>query len=206
MCFSAGKASSHKVIPHKVIHVNSGELFNLKTEFLGKTNSTCWRFSIQENKWFSKAAEVDEFKKKTSWSATAYAFHGETNRLYMAGGYSSEEGYDCVLYTEDGSTFHSMPKMPEPQYMNSMAVLKSGNIFVSGGMSTESCFLFECEMSNWKVLPAMTKDRVSTSCGVIKNAETGKEEVVVAGGSDVNGQSATVEIYSFEESRWRSGS
>jgi hypothetical protein len=42
-----------------------------------------------------------------------------------------------ATYTEDGSTVHQLPDMPEIKSNHCMAVLEGGNIFVAGGEGVE---------------------------------------------------------------------
>jgi hypothetical protein len=109
-------------------------------------------------------------------------------------------------YTEDGSTFVSMPSMPKQKFAHCMAVLECGNIFVAGGHD-QSCFLYKKDQNKWKRCPDIMRQKRFASCGVIKK-ENGKEEVVVAGSWDTDGPDGyldTVDIFSFEETRWREG-
>jgi hypothetical protein len=132
--------------------------------------------------------------------SAAFAFHGETNRLYVSGECCRDYDYKNapVQFTEDGSTFHSLPEMPQRKERHCMAVLSGGNIFVAGGPAcdgpgygTKSCFLYKNETSKWERCPDMMTDsrdadmltdsRDGAVCGVIKRRD-GKEEVVMTGG------------------------
>jgi hypothetical protein len=76
-------------------------------------------------------------------------------RLYVSGG--QIDGYisSSVEYTEDGTTFNSLPPMPEAKSRHSMAVFGNGNIFVCSG-SSKSCYLYESERRAWEKCPDMT--------------------------------------------------
>jgi hypothetical protein len=69
-----------------------------------------------------------------------------------------------VEYTDDGSTFHALPDMPEAKYHHCMAVLKGGDIFVVGGDNSTTCFLFENGKKQWKKCQAMVTGRSFASC------------------------------------------
>ena len=58
-----------------------------------------------------------------------------------------------VRFTEDGSTFHFLRKMPEGKKSHCMTVLSGGNIFVAGGYESKSCFLFKSETNEWTRCP-----------------------------------------------------
>jgi hypothetical protein len=124
-------------------------------------------------------------------------------RLYTTGGLENGSKSHAVSYSTDGLTFHPLPEMPKAKASHCTTVLAGGNIFVAG--DGKSCFLYEKETKLWRRCPNMTKRRGGgASCGVIKIGDDAREEAVVAGGFYA-GFLDTVDIYSFEESRWRSG-
>jgi hypothetical protein len=94
-------------------------------------------------------------------------------------------------------------------FLRAMAKLENGSIFVLAGY--KSCLMYDMENKKWNFFLEMKHRRhCIPACGVIKNQD-GKEEIVIAGGigsimdnSDTV-EYITVEIYSIEESRWRSG-
>jgi hypothetical protein len=73
----------------------------------------------------------------------------------VSGGYIDGNISSSVEYTEDGTTFNSLPPMPEAKSKHSMAVLENGNIFVAGGCASKSCFLYESERRAWTKCPDM---------------------------------------------------
>lgn len=125
------------------------------------------------------------------------------------------DSYDhATKYTDNGSTFHSMPPMPCSVADHCMTVLNNGNMFVAG--ADKRCFLYDSEKKKWRKCPDMATRRDRACCAVIKKGD-GTEEVVVSGGNIeeffmIGGTKVhyftafdTVEIFSLEESRWRSG-
>jgi hypothetical protein len=169
-----------------------------------------WRYSMEKDKWFESGGKMN------SKVHSAFAFHRETSRLYVTGGRDIQYNPDTLMgptqFTEDGSIVHSLPDMPHVPHMpiagHCMSVLKGGNIFVAGGWCEDSkfCFLFNNATNEWKRGPDMTVEgRRCASWGVITTRD-GKEEVVVAGGyNDENGHYDSVQIFSVQESSWRSG-
>jgi hypothetical protein len=61
----------------------------------------------------------------------------------MSGGYSRGNEIPSVANTDNGSTFHALPDMPEAKYDHCMTVLGSGDIFVCGGFKGRTCFLYK---------------------------------------------------------------
>jgi hypothetical protein len=54
--------------------------------------------------------------------------------IISTGGEKNDNVLKTVQYTDDGgSTFHSLPDMPEGRMKHSVASLEKGNIFVFGG-------------------------------------------------------------------------
>jgi hypothetical protein len=47
-----------------------------------------------------------------------------------------------VEFTNDRSTFHYLPDMPEVKFCHHVAPLENGNIFVAGGYNQIICFLY----------------------------------------------------------------
>jgi hypothetical protein len=129
-------------------------------------------------------------------------------RIYATGGMGKGGmSISSAEYSEDGSTFVFLPKMPEGKSFHCMTVLENGDIFVAGGFQSVSVFIYECDKKQWKKCPDMLTNRINAYCGVIKR-EDGKEEVVVAGGWnswDSRTILDTVEIYNVEDSKWISG-
>jgi hypothetical protein len=120
-------------------------------------------------------------------------------RLYRTGGSSAS-------YTEDGVTFHYLPPLPELIGDHCTTVLENGDLFVAVEGPSQKCFLYKTEEKEWKICPSMLTEKYNVICGAIKR-EDGREEVVFAGGwnHDFGTLLDTVEIYSVEESRWRTG-
>jgi hypothetical protein len=82
-------------------------------------------------------------------------------RLYVSGrNIPYENQSSSVEYTEDGTTFNSLPPMPEAKYAHSMAVLENGNLFVCGGMGRKSSFLYESKRRAWTKCPFMRKENL----------------------------------------------
>jgi hypothetical protein len=171
------------------------------------SNDQRWRYLIEEDKW-------KESGRGKSLQGSALVFHRETNRVYVTGGCDDRYRRNAsAQFTEDGATFHSLPKMPEEKGdYHRMTVTKSGNIFVAsddiineGKELRQVCFLYEKEKNQWKMCPNVGgEERWKKSCGAIRRRD-GKEEIVVAGGSNGPRHFDTVDIFSLEESRWRSG-
>jgi hypothetical protein len=124
-------------------------------------------------------------------------------RIYATGGHNTNGDKFSAEYSEDGSTFVLLPKMPRGKLHHCMTVLENGDIFVAGGYWCKSVFIYECDKKQWRKCPDMLSQRSNASCGVIKKAD-GREEVVVAGGWRGT-ELDTVEIYNVEDSKWRSG-
>jgi hypothetical protein len=130
-------------------------------------------------------------------------------RLYRTVGSSAS-------YTEDGTTFNSLPPLPELIGNHYTTVLKNGDLFVAVNGSSTKCFLYKTEEKEWKICPSMLTVKFDAICGAIKR-EDGREQVVFAGGwgwgfggtvgwkYHCGTPLDTVEIYSVEESRWRTG-
>jgi hypothetical protein len=128
----------------------------------------------------TKRAEVAAETRLTS--------HGKTNRIFLTGGIANGgEILKTVKYTEyGGSTFNSLPDMPEGKFGHCMTILDGGNIFVAGGIDerkhvSNKCFMYECAINKWVRLHDQTKDRSCDSCAVIKRVD-GEEEIVMLGG------------------------
>jgi hypothetical protein len=127
------------------------------------------------------------------------------HRLYVTGGRTEDENNATELsaeYTEDGRRFVSLPAMPNSKSFHCMAVLESGDLFVaSGDIVDKRVFLFDQERNYWKRCPDMLTTRGGGTCCAVIKRKDGKEDVVVIGGWIKD----TVEIYSIEEQRWRTG-
>jgi hypothetical protein len=54
-------------------------------------------------------------------------------------------------YTDNGSTFNSLPPLPESDYGGSrMAAFENGNIFVACENTSKSCYLYENNRRAWE--------------------------------------------------------
>jgi hypothetical protein len=84
------------------------------------------------------------------------------HRLYVSGGYIRGTCSATIEYTDDGSSFHYLPPMPEAKHMHLMSVLENGDVFLVGGFQTSSCFLYESKRKEWKKYPNMTEKRYGT--------------------------------------------
>jgi hypothetical protein len=133
-------------------------------------------------------------------------------RLYATGGEykDSYKTLSSAEYSEDGSTFVLLTKMPEAKYNHCMTVFKNGDIFVAGGANghyvSKSVFIYEVDKKQWRRCPDMLMNRLEDlSCGIIKR-EDGREEIVVVGACWTGTcRQNTVEIYNNKDSKWRSG-
>ena len=87
------------------------------------------RYSSKNDIW-----ESMEWKAE-SRAYGSIALCGEANRCSISGGLRNGEVLKTVEYTDDGgSTFHSLPDMPEGKKCHSMVTLDGGDIFVAGGV------------------------------------------------------------------------
>jgi hypothetical protein len=95
--------------------------------------------------------------------------------------------------------------LPESIGYQYTTVLENGDLFVAVEGSSQKCFLYKTEEKEWKICPSMLTNKLNAICGAIKR-EDGREEIVVAGGNLITNEILdTVEIYSVDESRWRTG-
>jgi N-acetylneuraminic acid mutarotase len=163
-----------------------------------------WRYVVKEDCWKESNSIIDKC------SCAAVAFHGQTKRIILTGGVQNGQVVKDAMYTEDfGSTFHSLPDMPEGRFYQRMVVLDGGNIFVVGGTKerpvwnnwTNSCFMYLSEKNGWIRCPDMRNKTHDFYCGFVTKVD-GEEEIVVFGGGN-HGNS--VEIFSISEMCWRSG-
>jgi hypothetical protein len=140
-----------------------------------------------EDKW------VETWRKKER-----VAVYASCNRIALLMGMnSSGETLITFEYTEDATTFHSLPDFPTlDKRIAGAALLNGGDMFVA--TPDKSCFLYENEKSAWKRCPDM-KGYVSQKAtfGVVKK-EGGEVEIVLV-------QHSTVNIFSIKELRWRTG-
>jgi hypothetical protein len=173
----------------KMIHVYG------KKELPYAIKQICCHYSVWKDYWMTcQETNVQEH--------ASYALHRETNKLYTTGGFNL---ISTAQFTNGGSSFHSLPPMPEGKHLHCTAVSRNGNIFVAGGYGSKSCFLYENEKNQWKKCPDMMKYKHSAMCGVVKRAESGMEEIIMVGGYNEYTYQCTVEIYSLDKSEWRSG-
>jgi hypothetical protein len=106
--------------------------------------------------------------------------------IISTGGEKNDNVLKTVQYTDNGgSTFHSLPDMPEGRMKHSVASLEKGNIFVFGGddesrKSSQTCFFYKSARNEWITCPAIAKS-VSHACYGVVNNDDGEEEVVVVG-------------------------
>jgi hypothetical protein len=110
---------------------------------------------------------------------------------------ASVDTLSTIEYTEDATTFHSLPDFPTlDKRIAGAALLNGGDMFVV--TRDKSCFLYENEKSAWKRCPDMKEFvRDSDTIEVVKT-EGGEVEIVVV-------QHSTVNIFSIKELRWRTG-
>jgi hypothetical protein len=156
---------------------------------------SCFRYSTKEDKWLKSSGPIEISCN------SAYAFHPKTDRLYLT---STLYGHRTASFTEDGSIFHSLPKVRQEINSHVMTVLKGGNVFVSKDERYKTCFLYDNHTNSWKKCPDMNTERDGASCGSIKRSD-GSEEVVVVGGYLSRVIVDTVQIFNLDKESWRSG-
>ena len=88
-----------------------------------------------------------------------------------------------------------------------LVTLRNGDLFSTGGMPgyLKKSFRYNKHDNVWEQKADMSNSRYDHGCGRMTNPTTGKEEVVVVGGT-VGGNNGTLtEIYTVEDDTWRQG-
>ena len=162
----------------------------------------CWRFMASLNSWEKASDEIPR-----DINAAASAFQDDWG-IIMAGG-RKNDGNCCsynVTYTSSGQYFNDLEQLQDSSLYYCLIGINSSHIFVTGlGENETNTYMYSTWTNQWQSLPPMPTGRRYTGCGVI-SLEDGSKSVVVTGGLNVKSDRFdTVEIYSVEEQKWRTG-
>jgi N-acetylneuraminic acid mutarotase len=160
------------------------------------------------NSMGSALSNVDRLHLPTmKWSssrAIPEARHGHgcisvNGDIYCLGGYDNDfsEVNSMIRYDTKEDTWVNAPSMEEKRERSSYAVL-GDHIFVFGGLTTNSCEMFNITNNRWEKIASLSHNR-SSACAVVVDNDT----ILLLGGH-VNGRVVdTVEEYSHKSNSWR---
>ena len=108
---------------------------------------------------------------------------------------------------------NTLEDLPQKTFFHCLVTLGNGDLFYSGGQGSSffrDSYKYIMQDNQWDQMADMADIRSNHGCGTVKNSATGKEEVVVAGGTGrVPGGCcpaiSTSEIYTVEDNAWRQG-
>jgi len=179
----------------------------------GEEQKNCYRLDPTTRQW------VKERSALVSTRATASIRHSKLGLMSFSGdaGHRQPQAINGSPSPTDGLNITlPLPDMPHTSYRHCAVELASGDIFVSLSFGRPP-LLYNMTSGQWEEKSKPTQKRYRHACGVVKNINTGKEEVVVAGGSceaagpcpkgvDSDGASTfKTDIYDVETDTWRSG-
>ena len=101
-----------------------------------------------------------------------------------------------------------MADLPKGIRNHCLVTLANGDLFYMGGFKgavLRASYRYIKQDNRWEEKAEMAFKRSLHGCGRVTNPTTGKEEVVVAGGSNFSGPISSSEIYSVEDDTWRNG-
>ena len=108
---------------------------------------------------------------------------------------------------------NTLEDLPQKTFFHCLVTLGNRDLFYSGGQDSPlgihgDSYRYSMQHDRWDQMANMLGVRGKHGCGRVTNSTTGKEEVVVAGGTMAMAgyhYLSTSEIYTVEDNAWRQG-